>query len=63
MTTGMDYAHFLNDLSSAKFRSLWPAQAYVLRTYEAEYRKQRDVAVELPTGAGKTPIALLIAET
>jgi len=58
----VDYAEFLRSLGSAKFERLWPAQEYVLRRYDAEYREQKDVAVELPTGAGKTLIALLIAE-
>jgi hypothetical protein len=56
-----DYADFLTSLNSPKFRELWPAQAHILGQYGA-FEGQGDVAIELPTGAGKTLIALLIAE-
>lgn len=56
-----NYAEFLASLNSAKFRVLWPAQDYILGQYGA-FEDQLDVAIELPTGAGKTLIALLIAE-
>jgi len=49
-----DYAAFLASFASSKFRSLWPAQEYVLQNYAANFVESKDVAVELPTGAGKT---------
>lgn len=42
--------------------SLWAHQADVLREYHANHLKTEDIALELPTGAGKTLPALLIAE-
>jgi Helicase C-terminal domain/Type III restriction enzyme, res subunit len=57
-----DYAQFLASFASDKFRALWPAQAHVLQQYAAEFTSKPDVAIELPTGAGKTLIALLSAE-
>jgi Helicase C-terminal domain/DEAD/DEAH box helicase len=74
MPLPLDYSQFLVSLASAKFRTLWPAQAYVLQEYAQTFvpnlhttatsgaSPNSDVAVELPTGAGKTLIALLIAE-
>lgn len=56
-----DYGAYLAGLNSAKFRQLWPSQAHVLAEYAANFAAKRDVAVELPTGAGKTLIALLVA--
>lgn len=41
-------------------RHLWAHQADLLRSYRA--LETRDVAVELPTGAGKTLVGLLLAE-
>ncbi len=63
MATNQDYAQLLSSLKSSKFRQLWPAQAYILDAYSSTFREKPDVAVELPTGAGKTLIALLVAET
>jgi hypothetical protein len=62
MDNPIDFTHFLAGLNSSKFRQLWPAQAHVLDTYAHNYLKKSDVAVDLPTGAGKTLIALLISE-
>ena len=56
------YAEFLTALNSPKFQTLRPAQENVLREYSNNFKDAADVAVELPTGAGKTLIALLIAE-
>ncbi|WP_143195547.1 DEAD/DEAH box helicase family protein [Archangium sp. Cb G35] len=57
-----DYAAFLGEFHSAKFEKLLPAQAYVLEKYAASFAQESDLAIQLPTGAGKTLIALLIAE-
>jgi hypothetical protein len=42
--------------------ALWAHQADVLRVYHGHHLKTADVALELPTGAGKTLPGLLIAE-
>ncbi|OLL70450.1 hypothetical protein Ae168Ps1_6197c [Pseudonocardia sp. Ae168_Ps1] len=42
--------------------ALWAHQADVLRTYHREHLQTADIALELPTGAGKTLPGLLIAE-
>lgn len=56
-----DYAQYLVDLESDRFRQLRRAQEHVLAEYAKNFPNTRDLAVELPTGAGKTLIALLIA--
>ena len=43
-------------------RHLWAHQADLLRGYAALPTAVKDVAVELPTGAGKTLVGLLLAE-
>lgn len=58
----IDFTQFLAGLNSGKFRQLWTAQAHVLDTYTRDFLKKTDVAVDLPTGAGKTLIALLVSE-
>ena len=62
MNSNNDYSEFLAELNSAKFQALRPAQERVLGEYLYKFEDTADVAVELPTGAGKTLIALLIAE-
>ncbi|MCX4974995.1 DEAD/DEAH box helicase [Streptomyces sp. NBC_00620] len=42
--------------------ALWSHQADQLRTYAIEHRATPDVALELPTGSGKTLVGLLISE-
>lgn len=58
----IDYGQLLEDLGSADFQELRAAQAAVLDSYRQNHSLTPDLAVELPTGAGKTLIALLIAE-
>ena len=41
---------------------LWAHQADLLREYAARHVSAPDVAIELPTGAGKTLVGMLIAE-
>lgn len=55
------FVDLLHSLNSTKFKDLWPAQAHILEKYK-DFHQTPDLAVELPTGAGKTLIALLIAE-
>ena len=43
-------------------RHLWSHQADLLRDYHRECLNAPDIAVELPTGSGKTLVGLLIAE-
>jgi len=62
MSISRDFDEFLTSFKSNKFQALWPAQTHVLRCYAADFTSKRDVAIELPTGAGKTLIALLVAE-
>lgn len=42
--------------------ALWSHQVDQLRTYESDHMETSDVALELPTGSGKTLVGLLIAE-
>ena len=62
MSSNNYYAEFLAELDSPRFQALRPAQERVLQTYIDNFQEIADVAVDLPTGAGKTLIALLIAE-
>lgn len=62
MPINRDYPQFLSSFQSEKFKSLRDAQEFVLREYSANYVSSPDIAIDLPTGAGKTLIALLIAE-
>lgn len=43
-------------------QALWSHQADLLRVYAADHKTTQDVALELPTGTGKTLVGLLIAE-
>jgi len=62
MPGAVDYQTLLKDLDSSQFCSLRLAQAEMLHRYAEGFTKGRDVAIELPTGAGKSLIALLIGE-
>jgi len=50
------------DLKTDGVESLYSHQADILRSYENDAIKKGDVAIELPTGSGKTLIGLLIGE-
>ena len=43
-----------------EIKHLWSHQADLLRAYHQHYLKSHDVAIELPTGAGKTLVGLLL---
>jgi len=43
-------------------KHLWAHQADVLRAYSKNHEKTSDVALELPTGMGKTLVGLILAE-
>jgi hypothetical protein len=48
--------------NSSQVKNLWSQQADVLRSYDSLAKDKAEVALELPTGTGKTLIGLLIAE-
>lgn len=50
------------DLPRRKHPSLYDHQGQILRTYVAEAVDAPDVALQLPTGSGKTLVGLLLAE-
>jgi len=52
----------LADFESADFNELRPGQRLVLAKYAAEHLETPDLAIEMPTGEGKTLLALLIAD-
>lgn len=62
MAGDIDYVRLLSELRSSKFSSLRPAQVVALERYSAAHSSTLDLAVELPTGAGKSLIALLVCE-
>jgi len=57
-------ASLFHDLSnrSDEIKYLWAHQKEILDKYFSSHLNDNDVAIELPTGAGKTLIGLLIAE-
>jgi Type III restriction enzyme, res subunit len=61
MPNRADFVAFLQSFQSAKFQTLRNAQAEALENYNA-YLARPDLGIELPTGAGKTLIALFISE-
>lgn len=50
------------DLPRRKHASLFDHQGQVLRSYASDARDAKDVAIQLPTGSGKTLVGLLLAE-
>jgi hypothetical protein len=62
MPGAVDYAALLQSLGSSTFPTLRPAQTAALKSYETSHYSTPDLAIELPTGAGKSLIALLICE-
>ncbi|MFI9327938.1 DEAD/DEAH box helicase [Kitasatospora sp. NPDC052868] len=57
-----DFEQNLADFESAKFSQLRPGQKLVLTAYGEQYLDSPDLAIEMPTGDGKTLVALLIAD-
>ena len=57
-----DFDERLAGFQSTTFRELRPDQRQVLSAYAAHHLTTPDVAVEMPTGEGKTLLALLIAD-
>jgi Rad3-related DNA helicase len=62
MPRAVDYAALLEELGSTTFTELRPAQEAALKSYADSHSTTPDLAIELPTGAGKSLIALLICE-
>lgn len=50
------------DIKTKKIQGLLTQQGDLLREYVEKFTKHSDVAAQLPTGSGKTLVALLIAE-
>jgi hypothetical protein len=57
-----DPVALFNDLRQRKVQGLLAHQADVLRAYMSDALNAPDVALQLPTGSGKTLVGLLIAE-
>jgi hypothetical protein len=57
-----DFNDLLASFESATFSELRPGQELVLDEYAAHHLTTADLAIEMPTGEGKTLVALLIAE-
>lgn len=62
MPGSADYKSLLSEFGSTQFRQLRSGQEATLGLYAQIYTAKPDVAIELPTGAGKSLIALLIGE-
>ncbi len=58
----IDLEHLVAPTKETRFAKLFPAQAEILRIYAADAHELSDMAIELPTGGGKTLLALLILE-
>lgn len=57
-----DIESLFRDLPTHKIQSLYSYQADILRYYQDNALQKDNVAIELPTGSGKTLMGLLIAE-
>lgn len=57
-----DFEQNLADFESARFTELRPGQGLVLAAYADQHLDTTDLAIEMPTGQGKTLLALLIAD-
>jgi len=58
----IDWQARLKAKRSTKFEELYPAQEAALNSYSAEFIKTPSIAIELPTGSGKSLIALMILD-
>jgi hypothetical protein len=57
-----DFDERLAEFGSGRFRQLRPGQRQVLAAYAQHHLDTPDLAIEMPTGEGKTLLALLIAD-
>lgn len=62
MRSDVTFEERLASFDSPSLRELRPAQSRALATFENLRHTSTDIGIELPTGAGKTLIALLIAD-
>lgn len=62
MPGSVDYESLLAEFGSSQFTTLRPGQQEILKQYAKKFERESDIAIELPTGAGKSLIALLIGE-
>ncbi|MFS8189161.1 DEAD/DEAH box helicase [Rossellomorea marisflavi] len=60
--TEKDPESIFRELQIPSVKGLWSQQADILRDYYNKYKESGNVAIELPTGTGKTLVGLLIAE-
>lgn len=58
----IDWQSRLKAKNSAKFEQLDPAQEVALNSYSSQFIEVPNIAVELPTGSGKSLIALMILD-
>ncbi|MGY8621993.1 DEAD/DEAH box helicase family protein [Bacillus safensis] len=61
-TVEKDPESIFRELQIPNIKGLWSQQADILREYYNKFKTNQDIAIELPTGTGKTLIGLLIAE-
>ncbi|MED3348234.1 DEAD/DEAH box helicase family protein [Bacillus thuringiensis] len=61
-TVEKDPESIFRELQIPNIKGLWSQQADILREYYNKFKTNTDIAIELPTGTGKTLIGLLIAE-
>lgn len=57
-----DFDARLEAFGSATFKELRPGQRQVLSAYAADHLDTSDLAIEMPTGEGKTLLTLPIAD-
>ncbi|MCU5172108.1 DEAD/DEAH box helicase [Bacillus paranthracis] len=57
-----DPESIFRELQIPSVKGLWSQQADILRDYYSEFKDGSNIAIELPTGTGKTLVGLLIAE-
>ena len=62
MASSPNFAERLSAFASTHFTELRPGQKLVLDAYAADHLTTADLAIEMPTGDGKTLLALLIAD-
>ena len=62
MASSPNFAERLSAFASTHFTELRPGQKLVLDAYAADHLATADLAIEMPTGDGKTLLALLIAD-
>ena len=58
----IDWLTRLTAKRSQKFEELYPAQESALNLYSSAFINEPSVAIELPTGSGKTLIALMVVD-